>query len=62
MASFDGSVEAEYTWPALTTVEQPVWEMAEAAVSALVGENRNEPPQHRVFPTQLRIRQSCGCP
>lgn len=62
VASFDGSVEAEYSWPALTTVEQPVWDMAEAAVSALVGENRNEPPQHRVFPTQLRIRQSCGCP
>lgn len=62
VASFDGSIEAEYSWPALTTVEQPVWEMAEAAVSALVGENRNEPPQHRVFPTQLRIRQSCGCP
>lgn len=62
VASFDGSVEAEYSWPALTTVEQPVWEMAEAAVSALVGEGRNEPPQHRVFPTQLRIRQSCGCP
>ncbi|MHC6222186.1 LacI family DNA-binding transcriptional regulator [Arthrobacter sp. MMS24-S77] len=62
VASFDGSVEAEYSWPALTTVEQPVWEMAEAAVSALVGENRNEPPQHRLFPTQLRIRQSCGCP
>lgn len=62
VASFDGSVEAEYSWPALTTVEQPVWEMAEAAVSALVGEDRNEPPQHRVFPTRLRIRQSCGCP
>jgi LacI family transcriptional regulator len=61
VASFDGSTEAEYSWPALTTVEQPVWEMAEAAVSALVGENRNETPQHRVFPTQLRIRQSCGC-
>jgi LacI family transcriptional regulator len=62
VASFDGSVESEYSWPALTTVEQPVWEMAEAAVSALVGEDRKEPPQHRLFPTQLRIRQSCGCP
>ncbi|MBT8162176.1 MULTISPECIES: LacI family DNA-binding transcriptional regulator [Arthrobacter] len=62
VASFDGSIEAEYSWPALTTVEQPVWEMAEAAVSALVGETRNEAPQHRIFPTQLRVRQSCGCP
>ncbi|MEZ2388483.1 LacI family DNA-binding transcriptional regulator [bacterium RCC_150] len=62
VTSFDGSVEAEYSWPALTTVEQPVWLMAEAAVSALVGEQREEPPAHRVFPTKLRVRQSCGCP
>jgi LacI family transcriptional regulator len=61
VASFDGSVEAEYSWPALTTVEQPVRAMAEAAVSALVGAARGQAPEHRIFPTQLRIRQSCGC-
>ncbi|WP_307073095.1 LacI family DNA-binding transcriptional regulator [Arthrobacter pascens] len=62
LASFDGSVESEYSWPALTTVEQPVRAMAEAAVAALVGAGRGEPAQHRIFPTQLRVRQSCGCP
>ncbi|HEY8701396.1 MAG TPA: LacI family DNA-binding transcriptional regulator [Arthrobacter sp.] len=62
LASFDGSAEAEYSWPALTTVEQPVRAMAEAAVAALVGAGRGEPAQHRIYPTQLRIRQSCGCP
>jgi LacI family transcriptional regulator len=62
IASFDGSVESEYSWPALTTVEQPVRAMAEAAVAALVGAGRGEPAQHRIFPTQLRVRQSCGCP
>jgi LacI family transcriptional regulator len=61
LASFDGSVEAEYSWPALTTVEQPVKAMAEAAVSALVGENRGKPAGHRLFPTKLLVRQSCGC-
>jgi LacI family transcriptional regulator len=62
IASFDGSVEAEYSWPALTTVEQPVREMAEAAVAALVGAGRGAPAQHRIFPTKLHVRQSCGCP
>ena len=62
LASFDGSAEAEYSWPALTTVEQPVRAMAEAAVAALVGAGRGEPAQHRIYPTDLRIRQSCGCP
>jgi LacI family transcriptional regulator len=61
-ASFDGSAEAEYSWPPLTTVEQPVVEMAEAAVAALVGAGRGEKPRHRIFPTRLHIRQSCGCP
>lgn len=62
LTSFDGSAEAEFSWPALTTVEQPVRAMAEAAVSALVGETKGSPPEHRLFPTKLRIRQSCGCP
>jgi LacI family transcriptional regulator len=35
--------------------------MAEAAVRALVGADRAEPPRHQVFPTRLLVRQSCGC-
>ncbi|WP_374200887.1 MULTISPECIES: LacI family DNA-binding transcriptional regulator [Micrococcaceae] len=62
VASFDGSAESEYSWPPLTTVEQPVAAMAEAAVAALVGASRGEKPRHRIFPTTLHIRQSCGCP
>jgi len=62
LAAFDGSVEAEYSWPPLTTVEQPVRDMADAAVRALVGADRGEPPRHLVFPTRLLVRQSCGCP
>jgi LacI family transcriptional regulator len=61
VASFDGSSEAEYSWPALTTVEQPVRAMADAAVNALIGDDRGKPPRHRIFPTKLLIRQSCGC-
>jgi LacI family transcriptional regulator len=61
LTSFDGAAEAEYSWPALTTVEQPVRVMAEAAVNALVGAARGRAAEHRIFPTELRIRQSCGC-
>lgn len=61
LASFDGSAEAEYSWPPLTTMTQPVREMAEAAVAALIGARRGEGPEHRIFPTELRVRQSCGC-
>jgi LacI family transcriptional regulator len=62
LVSFDGSIESEYSWPALTTVAQPVRAMAESAVRSLVGEGRGRELQHRIFPTELIIRQSCGCP
>jgi LacI family transcriptional regulator len=61
LVSFDGSIESEYSWPALTTVAQPVRAMAEAAVRALVGDGRGQALQQRIFPTELIIRQSCGC-
>jgi len=59
--SFDGSLDSEYSWPALTTVAQPVEAMAQAAVQALVGKSRGEELQHHILPTELIIRQSCGC-
>ena len=62
LASFDGSAEAEYSWPPLTTVEQPAKAMAEAAVSALIGARRGHESEHLIFPAELQIRQSCGCP
>ncbi|HAP89772.1 MAG TPA: LacI family transcriptional regulator, partial [Arthrobacter bacterium] len=36
--------------------------MAESAVRDLVGDGRGRELQHRIFPTELIIRQSCGCP
>ncbi|MBO1269763.1 LacI family DNA-binding transcriptional regulator [Arthrobacter cavernae] len=61
VVSFDGTIAAEYAWPTLTTVAQPVQAMAEAAVAALVDVRKGGEPQHQVFPTELLIRQSCGC-
>ncbi|WP_426764148.1 LacI family DNA-binding transcriptional regulator [Pseudarthrobacter sp. 1G09] len=62
LASFDGSAEAEYSWPPLTTVRQPAKAMAEAAVNALIGTGRGNTPEHLIFPADLQVRQSCGCP
>ncbi|SBN61295.1 transcriptional regulator, LacI family [Curtobacterium sp. 9128] len=57
VVAFDGSWEAEYTWPPLTTVRQPVVPMAAAAVGRLLGEPETE---HREFPAELVVRASCG--
>jgi LacI family transcriptional regulator len=62
LASFDGSAEAEYSWPPLTTVKQPAQAMAEAAVKALIQTPRSHEPEHLIFPTELQVRRSCGCP
>lgn len=57
VVAFDGSWEAEYTWPPLSTVRQPVESMAEAAVRGLLD---GSAPTHRQFPVELVIRASCG--
>lgn len=62
VVSFDGSPEAEYTWPALTSVQQPLGAMAAAAVEALVKGHPGRKPEHRSFPVELVARHSCGCP
>jgi LacI family transcriptional regulator len=59
VVSFDGSLDAAYSWPTLTSVAQPLSEMAEAAVDALVG-----PPHerlHLVVDAHLVLGRSCGC-
>jgi LacI family transcriptional regulator len=59
VVSFDGSPESEYSWPALTTVRQPLDLMASAAVGVAI--TGGSVPHHQIFPTELLIRQSCGC-
>lgn len=59
VASFDGTEEAAFAWPSVTTSRQPIEAMAEAAVSAVLSP---EPTAgHRVFATELIIGGSCGC-
>jgi LacI family transcriptional regulator len=59
VVSFDGSPESEYSWPALTTVQQPVKDMAIEAVERLVAVE--ESTQFSVHESTLIVRQSCGC-
>ncbi|MET4781756.1 LacI family DNA-binding transcriptional regulator [Glaciihabitans sp. UYNi722] len=59
IVSLDGSPEAEYSWPALTTVVQPVRDMAMDALERLV--QPNAPTRFVQYATTLLIRQSCGC-
>ena len=59
LVSVDGTREGEFSNPALTTVRQPYPALADAAVAAVLG--ITSPDTHVVVPTELCIRQSCGC-
>ncbi|MFE6996601.1 LacI family DNA-binding transcriptional regulator [Microbacterium sp. NPDC057659] len=59
VASFDGTAEAEYTWPPLTTAAQPMAEMAQEAIRLLHAGDAE--PGYRAFTTTLVVRRSCGC-
>lgn len=56
--SFDGSVETKYSIPALTTVRQPIHEMATTLISLVL--DAATPPTHHSFQSQLIVRASCG--
>jgi LacI family transcriptional regulator len=60
LVSVDGTREGEFSNPALTTMRQPYSALADAAVAAVLG--LTGPEKHVVVPTELSIRQSCGCP
>lgn len=59
--SFDGSPESEYTWPRLSTVAQPIQDLARTAVEALLAPSATGETQTKVFPAELVLRASCGC-
>jgi LacI family transcriptional regulator len=68
VAGFDDSNAAGLVWPPLTTVRQPMDEMARVAVEMLIAANRNdaqplpESAIHRVLPHDLVIRDSTAEP
>jgi len=67
IAGFDDSTASSRVWPPLTTVRQPMDEMARVAVEMLIVANRgDEPPaeqsMHRVLPHELVVRDSTSAP
>jgi LacI family transcriptional regulator len=63
VVSFDGIEYAAYTRPGLTTVSQPITQMAEVATQLLMDAlgGGSIPPGTRALPTALVRRGSCGC-
>ncbi len=60
---FDDINSAKLTAPPLTTVRVPIETAAAAAAQALLAQiNGVEPPYQLCYPTEMVIRQSCGCP
>ncbi len=66
IAGFDDSPAASLVWPPLTTVRQPMAEMARMAVEMLIGADRGAdgpgPALHRVLPHELVVRHSTAAP
>lgn len=59
LVCFNGTEQSAYHQPSLTTVRQPVREMAKAAIKMLVNGKREI--MLREFSHQLEIGESCGC-
>lgn len=63
IVGFDDTALATSVWPALTTIRQPIAEMAEVAVAMLVAELRGRgATEDRVLPFELVVRDSCARP
>ncbi len=61
VVGFDGLEIASYYIPTITTVKQPVEEMAEDVADILFDTiENNAPVQHRIFEGELLIRESSG--
>lgn len=62
VASFDGIQDARFTEPPLTVVQQPIPEMAGAALALLLDPDSGGAPTQQLHPMSLVVRESCGCP
>jgi DNA-binding LacI/PurR family transcriptional regulator/signal transduction histidine kinase len=62
VAGFDDHRHSRLTLPPLTTVRQPTFQVGREAVSLLLAQlDGDAAPQQIALPTQLIIRESCGC-
>jgi PAS domain S-box-containing protein len=62
VVGFDNTHRCDFVMPPLTTVQQPIEAMTAQAVKMLQAQLAgNEVPGQIVLPTELVLRQSCGC-
>jgi len=63
VTGFDDTFFSEFLDPPLTTVHQPMQEIGSIAMETALRilEQRDPRSQKIILPTQLQIRQSCGC-
>ncbi len=62
IAGFDDHEISRYLSPPLTTARQPLGDLGHLAVDLLLAQiNQAEAPQTIHLPTELVVRQSCGC-
>ena len=66
IGGFDDTAAAELAWPALTTIHQPLREMAEAAtilaIEQVLPGGRTDEPKGAKLPYRLIIRESTAPP
>ena len=62
VAGFDDSPTATHTWPALTTVRQPIAQIAFRATELLIASIAGEPPRQETFGCDLIARSSMAMP
>jgi len=62
LAGFDDTSEAMVSSPPLTTVQQPIRQLGAAAIKMMLQVLAGEQvPEQIMVPTQLVVRESCGC-
>lgn len=62
IAGFDNTEEAQLSIPSLTTVNQPLGKQGAKALELLLKKIKNEEIPEKIYlPTEIVIRQSCGC-
>lgn len=62
ITGFDDMVTTSLTVPTITTVRQPLVQMAELAIDVILDQLDGLPVAEKTaFPAQLLVRESCGC-
>lgn len=61
ITGFDNAKEAEYLFPPLTTVEQPLFEQGRKSLEMVLSMLNGSKVESLILPTHILVRQSCGC-